>query len=146
MLPAISPAVISHLAMPNSGVRRYAAALQSLVSAGVRDRLARAEEPVVRRLCAGGESQERTRLQIRSIPGRFWTVISWFLALKIAKNRNLGSRSSGGGPLLTHCENEHFSNVSRGQPMNLPSIKRAGDPAMPYVRPKTLSPSTTYRS
>ena len=34
MLPAISPAVISHLAMPNSGVRRYAAALQSLVSAG----------------------------------------------------------------------------------------------------------------
>src|ERR1700724_1893678 len=54
MLPAISPAVISHLAMPNSGVRRYAAALQSLVSAGARDRLARAEEPVVRRLCAGG--------------------------------------------------------------------------------------------
>jgi len=44
----------SHLAMPNSGVRRYAAALQSLVSAGARDRLARAEEPVVRRLCAGG--------------------------------------------------------------------------------------------
>ena len=40
--------------MPNSGVRRYAAALQSLVSAGARDRLARAEEPVVRRLCAGG--------------------------------------------------------------------------------------------
>src|SRR5882724_9424871 len=55
MLPAISPAVISHLAMPNSGVRRYAAALQSLVSAGARDRLARAEEPVVRRLCAGGK-------------------------------------------------------------------------------------------
>src|SRR5438445_6872308 len=54
MLPAISPAVISHLAMPNSGVHRYAAALQSLVSAGARDRLARAEEPVVRRLCAGG--------------------------------------------------------------------------------------------
>jgi hypothetical protein len=54
MLPAISPAVISHLAMPNSGVRRHAAALQSLVSAGARDRLARAEEPVVRRLCAGG--------------------------------------------------------------------------------------------
>src|SRR3984893_15871163 len=54
MLLAISPAVISHLAMPNSGVRRYAAALQSLVSAGARDRLARAEEPVVRRLCAGG--------------------------------------------------------------------------------------------
>src|SRR5438128_11675779 len=54
MLPAISPAVISHLAMPNSGVRRYAAALQSLVSAGAGDRLARAEEPVVRRLCAGG--------------------------------------------------------------------------------------------
>ena len=53
MLPAISPAVISHLAMPNSGVHRYAAALQSLVSAGARDRLARAEEPVVRRLCAG---------------------------------------------------------------------------------------------
>ena len=52
MLPAISPAVISHLAMPNSGVRRYAAALQSLVSAGARDRLARAEEPMVRRLCA----------------------------------------------------------------------------------------------
>src|ERR1700732_3847067 len=62
MLPAISPAVISHLAMPNSGVRRYAAALQSLVSAGARDRLARAEEPVVRRLCAGGGSQLRTRL------------------------------------------------------------------------------------
>src|SRR5258708_37925915 len=59
MLPAISPAVTSHLAMPNSGVRRYAAALQSLVSAGVRDRLARAEEPVVRRLCAGG-SEIRT--------------------------------------------------------------------------------------
>jgi hypothetical protein len=54
MLPAISPAVISHLAMPNSGVRRYAAALQSLVSAGARDRLARAEEPVVCRLCARG--------------------------------------------------------------------------------------------
>src|SRR4029077_12555815 len=54
MLPAISPAVISHLAMPNSGVRRYAAALQSLVSAGARDRPARAEESVVRRLCAGG--------------------------------------------------------------------------------------------
>src|SRR5207244_3749435 len=54
MLPAISPAVISHLAMPNSGVHRYAAALQSLVSAGARDRVARAEEPVVRRLCAGG--------------------------------------------------------------------------------------------
>src|ERR1700751_6058217 len=34
MLPAISPAVILHLAMPNSGVRRCAAALQSLVSAG----------------------------------------------------------------------------------------------------------------
>jgi len=33
---------------------RYAAALQSLVSAGARDRLARAEEPVVRRLSAGG--------------------------------------------------------------------------------------------
>src|SRR6266446_2106014 len=42
--------VTSHLAIPNSGVRRYAAALQSLVSAGVRDRLARA----VRRLCARG--------------------------------------------------------------------------------------------
>src|ERR1700731_2852389 len=55
MLPAISPAVISHLAMPNSGVRRHAAALRSLVSAGARDRLARAEEPVVRRLCAGGK-------------------------------------------------------------------------------------------
>src|SRR5207244_13642790 len=55
MLPAISPAVISHLAMPISGVRRYAAALQSLVSAGARDRLARVEEPVVRRLCAGGK-------------------------------------------------------------------------------------------
>ena len=55
MLPAISPAVISHLAMPNSGVRRYAAALQSLVSAGARDRLARAEEPVVRRLSPGGK-------------------------------------------------------------------------------------------
>src|SRR5439155_25392512 len=55
MLPAISPAVISHLAMPNSGVRRYAAALQSLVSAGARDRLVRAEEPVVRGLCAGGK-------------------------------------------------------------------------------------------
>src|SRR5467141_5313109 len=55
MLPAISPAVISHLAIPNSGVRRYAAALQALVSAGARDRLARAEEPVVRRLCAGGK-------------------------------------------------------------------------------------------
>ena len=67
MLPAISPAVISHLAMPNSGVRRYAAALQSLVSAGARDRLARAEEPVVRRLCAGGDSLERTRLW-RPIP------------------------------------------------------------------------------
>jgi hypothetical protein len=35
--------------MPNSGVRRYAAALQSLVSAGARDGLARAEEPVVNR-------------------------------------------------------------------------------------------------
>ena len=65
MLPAISPAVISHLAMPNSGVRRYAAALQSLVSAGARDRLARAEEPVVRRLCAGGGSHERTRLCLK---------------------------------------------------------------------------------
>src|SRR5437660_10303970 len=41
--------------MPNSGVRRYAAALQSLVSAGARDRLARAEEPVVRRLSPGGK-------------------------------------------------------------------------------------------
>src|SRR5690349_18583041 len=30
----------------DSGVRRHAAALQSLVSAGARDRLARAEEPV----------------------------------------------------------------------------------------------------
>jgi hypothetical protein len=40
--------------MPNSGVRCHAAALQSLVIAGARDRLARAEEPVVRRLCAGG--------------------------------------------------------------------------------------------
>ena len=30
--------------------------------------------------------------------------------------------------------------------MNLPSIKRAGDPAIPYFRPKTLSPSATYRS
>src|SRR5947208_11300880 len=58
MLPAISPAVISHLAMPNSGVRRYAAALQSMVSAGARDRLARAEEPVVRRLCAEGTGSE----------------------------------------------------------------------------------------
>src|SRR5437870_9145274 len=58
MLPAISPAVISHLAMPNSGVRRYAAALQSLVSAGARDRLARAEEPVVRRLSPGGRGFE----------------------------------------------------------------------------------------
>jgi len=33
ILPAISPAVISHLATPNSGVRRHAAALQWPVSA-----------------------------------------------------------------------------------------------------------------
>src|SRR5258707_12933744 len=65
MLPAISPAVISHLAMPNSGVRRYAPALQSLVSAGARDRLARAEEPVVRGLCAGG-----SRIRTLSPPPR----------------------------------------------------------------------------
>src|ERR1700738_118433 len=51
--------VTSHLAIPNSGVRRYAAALQSLVSAGVRDRLARA----VRRLCARGNGFEP------SVPG-----------------------------------------------------------------------------
>src|SRR6267378_3620319 len=30
--------------------------------------------------------------------------------------------------------------------MNLPSIKRAGNPAISYFRPKTLSPSATYRS
>src|SRR5712671_5550920 len=30
--------------------------------------------------------------------------------------------------------------------MNVPSIKRAGDPAMSYFRPKTLSSSATYRS
>src|SRR5437660_1750491 len=67
MLPAISPAVISHLAMPNSGVRRYAAALQSLVSAGARDRLARAEEPVVCRLCAGG-GQSRANPSLLAVP------------------------------------------------------------------------------
>ncbi len=49
---------------------------------------------------------------------------------------NPGSRSSGGRPLLSLCENEHFSECSRGQPINLPSIKRAGDPAMPYFRPE----------
>jgi len=46
----------------------YAAALQSLVSAGARDRLARAEEPVVRRLCAGGGSHERTDVRPASVP------------------------------------------------------------------------------
>ena len=53
--------------MPNSGVHRYAAALQSLVSAGARDRLARAEEPVVRRLCAGGK-------RIRTLGPAPWTT------------------------------------------------------------------------
>src|SRR6266704_2446873 len=74
MLPAISPAVISHLAMPNSGVHRYAAALQSLVSAGARDRLTRAEEPVVRRLCAGGK-WIRTCMGLFLSSSRFWCVV-----------------------------------------------------------------------
>ena len=40
--------------VPITSAVLYAAALQSLVSAGARDRLARAEEPVVRRFCTGG--------------------------------------------------------------------------------------------
>ena len=63
--------------MPNSGVRRYAAALQSLVSAGARDRLARAEEPVVRRLCAGGGG-------IRTFGPRERTTLSETGALDVA--------------------------------------------------------------
>ena len=47
-----------------------------------------AQNPERHGLTAGGGSQERTRLRIRSYSGRFWTAISCFLALKITKNRN----------------------------------------------------------
>src|SRR5258707_10565110 len=94
MLPAISPAVISHLAMPNSGVRRDAAALQSLVSAGARDRLARAEEPVVRRLCAGGRWIRTPRSPRR---GRHFTELG--RSAKIRYQTGLEACSFFDGPI-----------------------------------------------
>src|SRR6266566_4856476 len=95
MLPAISPAVISHLAMPNSGVRRYAAALQSLVSAGARDRLARAEEPVLRRLCAGGRRIRTTG------PSRVeYLCFDWFCRLEGWKKPVQKSPPLRGGPAV----------------------------------------------
>src|ERR1700730_5047601 len=77
-------------------------------------------------LSAGGESQERTRLRNRS----FRAILDGNKLVFGAENREESQTWLAivwRVPLLSLCENEHFSNVAGGQPMNLPSIKRAGD-------------------
>src|ERR1700730_15574329 len=71
-------------------------ALQSLVSAGARDRLARAEEPVVRRLCAGGN-------RIRTIGPSRENASVFFGGMAMPQRRKGQSRNGVailGGPMV----------------------------------------------
>ena len=74
-----------------------------------------------------------------TIPGRFWTVISWFLALKSRRIATLARDRLGGWPLLTPRKKERFSNVAVRRPIEFTVYKKGG-----RIRPCPISDRKGY--